>query len=73
MAINISEKIHINSPAPQVAAYMFDPQNDSHWIGGILEIKSVSTPVIEQGTEIHRVAHFLGKDVDYVLKVVQIR
>ena len=72
MAINVTERININCPAESIAEFMFDPKNDKQWLGGVIEVKSVSTATIEEGTEIHRVAHFLGKDIDYVLEVNKI-
>ena len=48
---------------------MFDPKNDKTWLGGVIEVKSVSSDEIQEGTEIHRIAHFLGKNIDYILKV----
>ena len=69
MPINVIEKIHINGSEDQIASYMFDPQNDPTWISGVMEVKSVSDSPVKEGTEIHRIAHFLGKDVDYILKV----
>ena len=72
MAINVTERININCPAEAISEFMFDPKNDTQWLGGVIEIKSVSTDAINEGTEIHRIAHFLGKDIDYILVVKKI-
>lgn len=72
MAINVTERINIDCPAETIAEFMFDPQNDMQWLGGVIEVKNVSTSIIEVGTEIHRIAHFLGKDIDYILVVKKI-
>jgi len=72
MAIKITEKIQIFGSEDLIASYMFNPQKDPTWISGIQEIKSVSHLPIEEGTEIHRIAHFLGKDIDYILKVTKL-
>ena len=69
MAINVTERINILRPAEDIAMFMFNPKNDTDWLGGVIEVKSVSNETVMEGTEIHRVAHFLGKDIDYVLKV----
>ena len=69
MAIEVIEKINISGSEDHIASYMFDPTNDTNWISGVMEVKNVTELPLREGTEIHRIAHFLGKDVDYILRV----
>jgi len=72
MAIKVIEKIQIFGSDELIASYMFNPQKDPSWISGILEVKNISKMPVEEGTEIHRIAHFMGRDVDYILKVTKL-
>ena len=54
----------------EVAAYMFDPHHDPEWISGIEHVDPPSVPV-GVGTETHRLARFMGRRIDYVLRVVE--
>lgn len=54
----------------EVAAYMFDPSHDPEWITGIEQVDPPTAPVA-LGTETHRLARFMGRRIDYVLKVVE--
>src|SRR5215204_3381893 len=57
--------------APEdVAAYMFEPRHDPEWITGIEHVDPPTAPV-RVGTETHRVARFMGRRIDYVLKVIE--
>lgn len=61
-------------PPARVAAYAMDWRNDSAWTQGIR--KAALTRESEQGgfgigAEVTRTAHFLGKRIDYVLRVTQ--
>ena len=53
-----------------VAAYMFDPRHDPEWITGIERVDPPAAPV-GVGTETHRVARFMGRRIDYVLRVIE--
>jgi hypothetical protein len=64
MAINVTERVLVDGTQESISDFMFNPQNDTVWIGGILEVKSI--------TKIHRIAHFMGKDVDYILEITKL-
>lgn len=53
-----------------VAAYMFDPRHDPEWITGIVRVDPPAAPV-GVGVETHRVARFMGRRIDYVLRVTK--
>jgi hypothetical protein len=59
---NVARSLH------EVAGYMFDPRHDPEWITGIEHVDPPATPVAV-GTETHRLARFMGRRIDYVLRV----
>jgi len=69
MAISVIETMKINASQKQVATFMFNPENDVQWIGGIKEVRDISNLPVTVGSRIHRVATFLGKEIDYILEV----
>jgi len=57
--------------APEdVAAYMFDSHHDPEWIGGIDRVDAPDG-LVGVGTETHRLARFMGRRIDYVLRVIE--
>ena len=69
MAIDITADVTISRPRAEVAAYAMDPANDPVWIGGIVEARQVSDHPFGVGTRVARVAHFLGRRMDYTPEV----
>lgn len=69
MSINVIETMKISASQKRVAAFMFNPENDMQWIGGIKEVRDIPKPPVTVGSRIHRVATFLGKEIDYILEV----
>lgn len=61
----------IERPREEVARYAMAPENEPVWIGGIKESHIVTEPPVRVGTEVARVASFLGKRIDYALKVTE--
>jgi hypothetical protein len=55
----------------EVARYAMAPENEPAWIGGIKESRMVTAPPLGVGTEVERVASFLGRRIEYALKVMQ--
>jgi len=53
-----------------VAAFMFDAGHDPEWITGIEHVDPPAAPV-GVGTETHRLARFMGRRIDYVLRVIE--
>ena len=70
MPFDVRVEAHIARSPEDVAAYMFDPHHDPDWISGIEQVDPPATPV-GVGTETHRLARFMGRRIDYVLRVVQ--
>ena len=71
MAIDVSAKTEINLQQQTVAAFAFEPSNDPHWIGGITEAKLLTPQPIGKGTQVKRLAKFMGKEIDYILEVIE--
>ena len=61
----------IERPREEVARYAMAPEHEPAWIGGIKESRMVTEPPVRVGTEVERVATFLGKRIDYALKVTE--
>ncbi len=55
-------------PPEEVAAYLADPRHDTEWIGGIVEVIPPEGPVAV-GTQVQRVAKFMGRHIEYILEV----
>jgi carbon monoxide dehydrogenase subunit G len=70
MPFDVRVEAHVARPPEDVAAYMFDPDHDPDWITGIEHVDPPAGPV-RVGTETHRLAKFMGRRIDYVLRVVQ--
>ena len=68
MAFDVRVESHVSKSPEEVACYMFDPRHDPEWITGIEHVDPASTPVAV-GAETHRVARFMGRRIDYVLRV----
>ena len=72
MSIDITAEVTIRRRLEDVAAYMIDPHNDPSWIGGVREVRMETAPPLVAGSRVARVAHFLGRRVEYVNEVTQL-
>lgn len=70
MALDETAEIAIEREPADVASYMFDPDNDPAWIGGIGEAEPLGPLPITVGSRVRRRATFLGRRIDYVMEVV---
>jgi hypothetical protein len=68
MPFDVRVEANVAGSPDEVAAYMFDPRHDPEWITGIMHVDPPDTPVAV-GTETHRLARFMGRRIDYVLRV----
>lgn len=59
----------IGAPIADVAAYVFDHRHDPEWIGGISSSESVGDPPLRVGSDVRRVASFMGRRIEYVNRV----
>ena len=70
MAIDVKAEVVINRAPEEVANYAMNPDYDPVWISGISQAKMLTDPPFGRGTQVSRVASFLGRRIDYVLEVV---
>jgi carbon monoxide dehydrogenase subunit G len=63
MSIDVLGEVHVRRPREQVAAYMSDPANDPEWIGGLREARLLGDGPLREGSQVARVASFLGRRV----------
>jgi carbon monoxide dehydrogenase subunit G len=59
----------IACPRAEVAPFVMDNRNDTAWIGGIKESELLGEPPIREGSDVRRVASFLGRRIEYVLRI----
>ncbi len=71
MIVDIEETITIDRPRSEVAAYAMDPLHDTDWIDRLSRVDLITDPPVRVGTQVRRVARFLGRNVDYVLEVTE--
>lgn len=71
MSVNVSTEIIIERDRPSIAQFVTDPANDRSWIGGVLEAKRLDDGPIVVGSRIARVVRFLGRRIQYTLKIVE--
>ena len=70
MAIDVKVELLIHRSRENVTTYAMNPDNDPAWISGIVEAKMLTDPPLGLGTQVARVAKFLGRRIEYVLEVV---
>lgn len=73
MTLDVTESETIRAPRDDVAAYVMDHRNDTTWIGGISESHLVGDGVLGVGSDVRRVASFMGKRIEYVNRVVDLQ
>jgi hypothetical protein len=70
MPFDVRVEANVARSPEDVAAYMFDPHHDPDWISGIEHVEPPAAPV-GVGIETHRIARFMGRRIDYVLRVIE--
>lgn len=72
MAVDVTTKINIARPLYEVAAYAFDPTNAPLWYANIKSVRWRTAPPVAEGSEMDFVAHFLGRELAYTYRVVEL-
>ena len=72
MAVDVTATASIDRPRDQVAAYLRDPANDTKWIGGIRSARLLTPGPVTVGSQVERVASFLGRRVQYVNEITEL-
>lgn len=70
MSIDIQVHVVINRPRAEVAAFMFDPNNDLIWTNGVVEVTPRQEGRLAKGGQVERVSKFLGRRLHYVIDVL---
>ena len=72
MAVDVTASETIDRPCDAVAAYLRDPANDSRWIGGLRSARLLTPGPVAMGSQVERVATFLGRRIRYVNEVTEL-
>jgi hypothetical protein len=64
--IDVTATETIAAPRDEVSSYVMDHRNDPTWIGGISESELLGEPPLGVGSDVRRVASFLGRRIEYV-------
>lgn len=65
MTIDVRPVTVVRRPRAKVAAFMFEPQNDLKWTGGITSSRPAQPGRLATGATVERTATFLGRTFDY--------
>lgn len=69
MSIDVTAEVFVRRDRETVAAYMSDPANDDEWIGGVRDARLLGRPPLSVGSQVARVARFLGRRIEYVMEI----
>jgi uncharacterized membrane protein len=72
VAIDTRAVITVGRSREEVAAYLRDPANDPTWIGGLRSARLVGEPPVGVGSQVERVASFLGRRIEYVNEITDL-
>jgi uncharacterized membrane protein len=70
VSTDVTVEQQIDRPRPEVASYASDWRNDPAWIGALSDVRLVTDGPFGVGSQVARVASFLGKKIEYVNEVV---
>ncbi|HEX2216582.1 MAG TPA: SRPBCC family protein [Xanthobacteraceae bacterium] len=71
MSVHAVSEIVIGRPRTAVAAFASDPRNDMRWIQAFVRVDAPNELPLRAGSQVTRVARFLGREFEYVLKIVE--
>lgn len=69
MSLDVTVTQTILAPRDDVAGFVMDHRNDTAWIGGITQSELVGEEPFAVGSDVRRVASFMGKRIVYVNRV----
>ncbi len=71
MSTDVQVEVRVDRPRAEVAGYACDWRNDTSWIGALSDVRLVTEPPFGIGSQVARVASFLGRRIEYVNEVVE--
>jgi uncharacterized membrane protein len=72
VSTDVQVETTVERPRAEVARYATDWRNDPAWIGALTEARLVTEEPLRIGSQIARVATFLGRRIEYVNEVVEL-
>ncbi|MBB4052757.1 hypothetical protein GGR20_002405 [Devosia subaequoris] len=72
MRVEVTTNIEIARPLADVASYAFEPTNAPQWYANIKSVRWRTSPPVAEGSEMDFVAHFLGRELAYTYRVVEL-
>lgn len=72
MAIDVVVSERVRAPRAAVSNFVMDHRNDTAWIGGISESELLGDAPLTVGSDVRRVASFMGRRIVYVNRVTEI-
>ena len=69
MSVDVTVETTIGRPPAEVAAFAMDPANDRAWIGALDSVRTLTDGPVGVGTQVERVASFLGRRIEYVNEI----
>lgn len=71
MSVDVTVEQRIERPREEVARFAMDPANDTRWILALDTARKLTEGEVGVGTQVERVASFLGKRMEYVNEIVE--
>jgi uncharacterized membrane protein len=68
---DVTAEIAVDRPREQVSGYATDWRNDREWIGALTDVRHVAGPEGGVGSQVLRMASFLGRRIEYVNEVIE--
>jgi carbon monoxide dehydrogenase subunit G len=71
MSVDVTVEQAIARDRDTVARFVMDPANDTRWIKALTSVRTLNGDVpVGVGTQVERVASFLGRRIEYVNEIV---
>jgi hypothetical protein len=71
MSTDVTVEETVERPREVVAGFATNWRNDTRWIGAISEARLLTEEPFGVGSQVERIARFLGKRVEYALEVAE--
>jgi hypothetical protein len=69
MSIDVTAEVRIDADPQAVWDFMTDPAHEPEWIGGLRSAQLKGDAPLGVGSQVERVASFLGRRIEYVNEV----